>query len=127
VLRAVHHLPLLCPPEAAEARGHSPYRPAPRGASPQGPAAGSPEGRRLAAERAVLQLAWIGLVALREGFCADPSGYAPGPAEPLAEEARAFIVPELEEGAAVGRSIDAYRRAADLDPPRRARLIDTEA
>lgn len=83
-----------------------------------------PGRQRLLAERALLQLAWVGLVALREGYSC-PAPTAPCQAavpETCPERPEAELAPEGE-----GRWLAAYRRAASLAEPRRVRLVDTLA
>lgn len=81
----------------------------------------APGRQRLLAERAVLQLAWIGLLAVREGFTcqASPSGLMP---EPCVETVEPEVAADIE-----GRAISAYRKAARLAAPRAVPRVDTHA
>lgn len=86
-----------------------------------------PGRQQLMSERALLQLAWVGLVALREGYTCPPPALNPEAAavpEPAPEMVRAYIMPDPPSG---GRALSAYRRSASLAEPRPLRLVDTHA
>jgi hypothetical protein len=95
------------------------------GQAPPGETAGwsrpAPGRQRLLAERAVLQLAWIGLLAVREGFTCQtpPSSLMP---EPWVETVEPEVAADTE-----GRAISAYRKAARLAAPRAVPRVDTHA
>jgi hypothetical protein len=73
----------------------------------------------------MLELAWIGLCAVRQGFASPaPGSYGaqpPEPSDPI-EVFEAVVMPEPGS-----RAISAYNRAANLAAPASASLIDTRA
>jgi hypothetical protein len=105
-------VPALGPPSRPEA-----------GPSVQAGGARSQQSRsQLLADRAVLQLAWIGLLAVREGFTCPPDISPPDltPPEPAAETIEADLLPEPS-----CRGLSAYQRAQGLSGPKMVRVVDT--
>jgi hypothetical protein len=85
----------------------------------------APGRQRLLAERALLQLAWVGLVALSEGYTGPaltPPASGALPPEECAEAVFATLEPDTGQ-----QALSAYRRAKRLSEPRTVRLVDTLA